>query len=141
LGHRFKVKTDQQALKHLLQQRMGTPTQQRWVSKLLGFDFEVEYKQGKENKTADALSRIHSTDQQAVMQEDETHSHTAHNHAISISNPTWIEELKKAYPEDPSIQELLHQYHRGELDTGKYHLQHDILFYKGRIHLGSMEPV
>jgi hypothetical protein len=136
LGHKFKVKTDQQALKHLLQQRMGTPTQQRWVSKLLGFDFEVEYKQGKENKAADALSRIHSTNQQAVMQEDETHSH-----AISTSNPTWIEELKKAYPEDPSIQELLQQYHQGELDTAKYHLQHDILFYKGRIHLGSMEPV
>jgi len=97
LGHRFKVKTDQQALKHLLQQRMGTPAQQRWVSKLLGFDFEVEYKQGKENKAADALSRIHSTEhsefpnQQEVMQEDDTHSHTAHNHAISISNPTWIE--------------------------------------------------
>jgi len=97
LGHRFKIKTDQQALKHLLQQRMGTPAQQRWVSKLLGFDFEVEYKQGKENKAADALSRIHSTEhsefpnQQEVMQEDDTHSHTAHNHAISISNPTWIE--------------------------------------------------
>lgn len=88
----------------------------------------MEYKQGKENKVAYALSRIHSTDhsefpnQQAVMQEDDTHGHTAHNHAISISNPTWIEELKKAYPEDPSIQGLLQQYHQGELDTGKYHL-------------------
>jgi hypothetical protein len=113
MGHMFKIKTNKQALKHLLQQRIGTPAQQRWLSKLLGFDFEVKYKQGKENKAVDALSRIHTTEhsefpnQLAIMQEDNTHSHTAHNHAISIRNPTWIEELKKAYLEDPLIQELL----------------------------------
>jgi transposase InsO family protein len=158
LGHRFKIKTDQQALKHLLLQRIDTPAQQRWVSKLLGFDFEVEYKRGKENKATKALSRIHTTDQsefpsqqanmqdqselpsqQAIMQEDDTHSHTAHNHAISISNPTWIEELKKAYPDDPLIQELLQQYHQGERNIEKYHLQHGLLFYKVRIHLASLE--
>jgi hypothetical protein len=147
LGHKFKVKTDQQALKHLLQQRIGTPTQQRWVSKLLGFDFEVEYKQGKKNKAADALSRIHTSDpsefptQQAIMQTEDADSNTAQNQAISISNPTWIEELKVAYPEDPLIQELLQQYHHGELDIEKYNFQHGLLFYKGRIHLGSMGPI
>lgn len=39
LGHTFKVRTDQQALKYLLEQRVSTPAQQKWVSKLLGFDF------------------------------------------------------------------------------------------------------
>jgi hypothetical protein len=39
LGHRFKVKTDQQALKYLLEQRIRALAQQKWVSKLLGFDF------------------------------------------------------------------------------------------------------
>jgi hypothetical protein len=58
LGHSFKVRTDQQALKYLLEQRIGTPTQQKWVSKLLGFDFTVEYKKGRENRAADALSRM-----------------------------------------------------------------------------------
>lgn len=139
LGHKFKVKIDQQALKHMLQQRIGTPTQQRWVSKLLGFDFEVEYKQGKDNKAADALSRIHTSDppkfptQQAIMQTEDADSNTAQNQAISISNPTWIEELKVAYSEDPFIQELLQQYHQGELDSEKYNFQHGLLFYKGMI--------
>jgi hypothetical protein len=49
LGQSFKVRTDQQALKYLLEQRISTPAQQNWVSKLLGFDFTVEYKKGREN--------------------------------------------------------------------------------------------
>jgi hypothetical protein len=36
LGHNFKVRTDQQTLKYLLEQRIGTLAQQKWVSKLLG---------------------------------------------------------------------------------------------------------
>jgi len=57
-GQTFVVRTDQQALKYLLKQRIGTPAQQKWVFKLLGYDFTVEYKRGRENKAADALSRV-----------------------------------------------------------------------------------
>jgi len=42
---------------------------------------------------------------------------------------------------DTLIQELLQQYHHGELDIEKYNFQHGLLFYKGRIHLGSMGPI
>lgn len=50
LAHSFKVRTDQQTLKYFLEQRIGTPAQQKWVSKLLGFDFTMEYKKGRENQ-------------------------------------------------------------------------------------------
>ncbi|XP_042950388.1 uncharacterized protein LOC122282508 [Carya illinoinensis] len=50
VGQHFKVRTDQQALKYLLEQRVGTPAQQKWVSKLLGYDFSVEYRSGKPTK-------------------------------------------------------------------------------------------
>ena len=57
VGKPFVIKTDQQSLKFLLEQRVGTPAQQKWITKLLGYSFLVEYKKGKENKAANALSR------------------------------------------------------------------------------------
>lgn len=57
LGRTFIIKANHQSLKYLLDQRIGTPTQQKWVTKLLGYDFIVEYKKGVKNRVADALSR------------------------------------------------------------------------------------
>ena len=53
----FVIKTEHHSLKYLLEQRVGTPAQQKWISKLLGYAFIVEYKQGKKNVVFDALSR------------------------------------------------------------------------------------
>ena len=36
---------------------MGTPAQQKWIMKLLNYSFVVEYKKGKNNKAANALSQ------------------------------------------------------------------------------------
>lgn len=58
LDRHFVIKTDQQSLKHLLENRLATPFQQKWLSKLLGFDYEINYKKGVDNKVADALSRV-----------------------------------------------------------------------------------
>lgn len=57
MGRRFQVFTDHRSLKHLLQQKITTVDQQCWLSKLMGYQFEVVYKPGPENKAADALSR------------------------------------------------------------------------------------
>ncbi|GAA0185330.1 hypothetical protein LIER_32618 [Lithospermum erythrorhizon] len=57
LSGRFIIKTDQQSLKHLLEQKVTTYLQQKAVSKLLGLDYLIQYKQGRDNVVVDALSR------------------------------------------------------------------------------------
>lgn len=57
-GHKFIIRTDQQALKHLLDQRSISPVQQKWITKLLGLDYVIHYRKGTENRSADALSRV-----------------------------------------------------------------------------------
>ena len=57
LGQHFIVYTDQKSLKFLLDQRIGGEEQNKWVAKLMGYDFEIRYKVGSKNKVADALSR------------------------------------------------------------------------------------
>lgn len=55
LTNHFVIKADQRSLKYLLEQRLNTPIQQQWLPKLLEFDYEIHYKQGKDNVAADAL--------------------------------------------------------------------------------------
>ena len=57
IGRHFKVKTDHDNLKYFLEQRLSSEEQQKWVTKMLGYDFEIIYNKGKQNMVADALSR------------------------------------------------------------------------------------
>ena len=59
-GRHFSIKTDHQSLKHLLQQRINFPGQHAWLTKLMGYDYDISYKNGRENVVADALSRMNT---------------------------------------------------------------------------------
>jgi hypothetical protein len=55
-GRFFMIRTGHFSLKYILDQRLTTILQHTWVSKLFGYDFAIEYRQGKFNVVADALS-------------------------------------------------------------------------------------
>ncbi len=98
-GNTFVIKTDQQSLKHLLEQRIGTPMQQKWVSKLLSYHFVVEFKRGKENLVADALSKQMDTNSMTKVEKEIVDIHAqvvtkqldqdSNLYAISFPSPTW----------------------------------------------------
>ncbi|GAU21767.1 hypothetical protein TSUD_328920 [Trifolium subterraneum] len=56
LGHFFIIQTDHKSLKELLTQVIQTPEQQHYLSKLLGYHYEIQYRPGSTNVVADALS-------------------------------------------------------------------------------------
>lgn len=78
--------------KFLLDQRLSTIPQHQWVSKLLGYDFTVEYRPRRQNTAVDALSR---RDEEAV-----------DLHAISAPQFTWFTELRQEIEATTSLTEL-----------------------------------
>nr|GEW97139.1 hypothetical protein [Tanacetum cinerariifolium] len=57
LDRHFKIKIKHFSLKYLMEQRLTTPFQIKWLPKLLGYDYDIVYKKGNENIMVDALSR------------------------------------------------------------------------------------
>lgn len=89
----FIIKTNQRSLKYLLEQKITTPFQHMWLSKLMGYTFEIQYKQGKENVAADALSRVFG-------------SQLLHL-TLSQANHTFFEDLKQLWDTDPNLQKII----------------------------------
>ena len=80
LGENFLFKTGHNSLEYFLTQKNLSPEQQKWVSKIQVFYFNIVYKKGKENGVADILSRTHESDASLC--------------TISIVVPKWISEVQ-----------------------------------------------
>ena len=107
-GRHFLVRTDHYSLKFLLDQRLSTVPQHQWLSKLFGFDFAVEYRPGRLNTVADALSR---RDAEAV----DAAAGTGAARAISGPSFAFLDAVRSATANAPDAQQLLHRLHAGDL--------------------------
>ncbi|XP_058784061.1 uncharacterized protein LOC131658827 [Vicia villosa] len=97
LGQQFHIYTDQKSLRNLLLQKIQTPEQQKWTSKLQGFNFEIFYKPGKTNLVTDALSRKLCDDASLLL-------------AISSPIPDLINKLQHFYTHDAQGRNMLTQF-------------------------------
>lgn len=127
LGRPFVVYTDHKSLKHFLQQRLTSPDQQCWLAKLLGYQFEVKYKPGLENKAADTLSRCRG---------DMEFS------ALLSYYPTWLdgEKLLQEVRQDTMLQKTAKELQMNPDMKVGFTVQEGILFYQGRLVLSPNSP-
>ncbi|WVZ88384.1 hypothetical protein U9M48_034911 [Paspalum notatum var. saurae] len=109
-GRSFVVRTDHYGPKFLLDQHFSTIPRHRWISKLFGFDFTVEYRPGGPNVVADALSRRdaeHAAEPATV----------AGAAARAVSGPTFapLDDIRTAVREAPDARLLLRRLRDGAL--------------------------
>jgi hypothetical protein len=96
-GRHFIVCTDHYSLKFLLDQRLSTVPQHQWINKLFGFDFAIEYRPGRLNTVADALSR-RDTEQEGAAKGEAG----AAVHALSGPSFALIDDIRRATAEAPN---------------------------------------
>lgn len=91
-GGHFIMRTDHHSLKYLLERKITTSLQQKGLTKLLGLNYEVQYKKGTKNIVADALSRREVEDSRLS--------------AFTTIEPTWMQEIVQSYQDDPTVAQL-----------------------------------
>jgi len=118
-GRYFVVGTDHRSLRFILDQRLTTIPQHQWASKLIGFDFLVEYKPDALNVVADALSR-----------RDE---HLGD--ALAISGPQFalFDEVRQEINGDSSLSELRDAI-RGGAKSEAWSVVDGLILYNGRVY-------
>lgn len=89
-GSKIVVKSDHQSLKYLLNQKVGTPIQQKWITKQLGYDFIVK------NRVTDTFS-MRGTEEECSMS------------LITFPTMDWVKELKVVYKENELLQNITTQ--------------------------------
>ena len=94
-GRHFVIRTDHHSLKYLLQQRITFPGQHTWLTKLMGYDYEINYKKGRENVVADALSRVNSSELMFM--------------AISTISSDLMQQIQSTWDTDAELRELILQ--------------------------------
>ena len=124
LGKKFIIKTDHKSLKELMSQVIQTPEQQYFLTKLLGYDFDIEFRTGKSNTTADALSGSVAT----------------HLHTYTMIESAIIAELRDANKTDSELLRLHQMHHEGILPVG-FSVQHDFILYNKKLFISAGSPL
>ncbi|PKI46069.1 hypothetical protein CRG98_033524 [Punica granatum] len=112
LGSKFVVRTDNIAMSYFQTQKKLSPKQARWQGFLAKFDFVMEYKPGRTNVMADALSR------------------RVELAAISRLESPLLGRIKEGLQHDAKARILLELAHEGK--SRQFWCEDDLVYTKGR---------
>ena len=93
--------------------------QQKWVSKIQAYNFDIEYVKGTHNVVADALSRKGQI-----------------NTLTSITGD-WKNEIVVEYAKDPRTKEIM----EGNITNDEIKIVEELILYRGRILLAANSKV
>ncbi|GJZ27288.1 retrotransposon-related protein [Tanacetum coccineum] len=148
----FKIKTDHFSLKYLLNQRLTTPFQTKWLPKLLGFDYEISYNKGTENIVADALSRVNTGSEfsgvNTASEFSGVHMGGELNAMIlSTIASDLLQDIKSSYVQDLPLQRIIDELAQGTSANNKHsgttvtaHKVGSLFYWKG-LHKGVKKLV
>ncbi|XP_026443844.1 uncharacterized protein LOC113343997 [Papaver somniferum] len=109
-------------------QRAHSMLQQKWLAKLLGYDYELKYKKGAENKVKDALSKVHIKDQPSCS-------------SLRVLQPNWLKDVRDSYDEDSLAQEKIPKMLAQGKSEGDYTYTGGLFKFKGRIYIGMHKQI
>jgi hypothetical protein len=69
---------------------VSSPEKHKWVTKMLGYDYEIIYKKGKENVVVDSLSRKFEEDGSLL--------------ALSLPSLGWLKESYREWMENNTLR-------------------------------------
>ncbi|WVZ61804.1 hypothetical protein U9M48_011620 [Paspalum notatum var. saurae] len=112
----FTILTDHKSLVYLTEQTLHSNMQKKAMACLMGFQFKIVYKQGKENLAADALSlALH----------------------VSTVQPQWIQEVLNSYTTDSQAQQLLTQLAVASPNSAGFSLTNGLIYKNGKVWIGN----
>ena len=118
----FVIITDHKSLSFLNEQNLHSDMQRKAMTRLMGLQFKVVYRRGKENLAADALSRL---------------GHLMAIQSVSSVQPVWVQEVLNSYVTDAQAKALLSRLAISSPDAQGYSLQTGLIRFKDKIWIGS----
>ena len=118
----FIILTDHKSLAYLAEQTLHSEMQKKAMTRLMGLQFKIKYRKGKENLAADALSRV---------------AHMLAVQTVTKVQPQWIQEVLNSYTTDPHAQKLISQLSITSPDANGYSLHQGIIKLHDLIWIGS----
>lgn len=91
------------------------------MTKLMGLNYKIQYKKGKENRATDALSR---------------RGHSSLATTVTEIIPSWIQEVINSYATDPAAQALLLKLAICSPDDQGYSLQQGLIKRHNQVWIG-----